>query len=135
MSALQSHTTSNAPTVAQHTALAAFAEPATFGRLAARTVELLRPRRDAALRASTAVGARFVEPRGAFYLWVACGGDDTAFASELLDQRGVAVVPGCAFGVPGWVRASYAGADADVADGFARLADALAARRQAAARA
>ncbi|HET7458603.1 MAG TPA: aminotransferase class I/II-fold pyridoxal phosphate-dependent enzyme [Gemmatimonadaceae bacterium] len=133
MSALQSHTTSNAPTVAQHAALAAFAEPETFGQLAARTVDLLRPRRDAALRALTAVGARFVDPRGAFYLWVACGGDDAAFASELLDKRGVAVVPGYAFGVPGWVRASYAGAEADVGEGFARVAQALVERRQSAA--
>jgi aspartate aminotransferase len=132
MGALQSHTTSNAPTVAQHVALAAFAEPETFGRLAARTVELLRPRREVALRALTAAGARFVDPRGAFYLFLACGGDDAAFTRELLDQRGVAVVPGCAFGLPGWVRASYAGAEADVAEGFARLADALVERRQAA---
>lgn len=131
MGALQSHTTSNAPTVAQHAALAAFAEPATFARLAARTVDLLRPRRDAALRALTGVGGRSVDPRGAFYLFLACGGDDAAFARELLDQRGVAVVPGCAFGLPGWVRASYAGADADVAEGFARVAHALIERRQA----
>ena len=129
MGALQSHTTSNAPTVAQHTALAAFAEPATFARLAARSVDLLRPRRDAALRASAAVDARFVHPHGAFYLFLACGGDDAAFARTLLEEHGVAVVPGRAFGLPGWLRASYAGADADVTEGFARVARAVAERR------
>jgi aspartate aminotransferase len=129
MGALQSHTTSNAPTVAQHVALAAFAEPATFTRLAARSVELLRPRRDAALGALAAVDARFVDPRGAFYIFLACGGDDAAFARSLLEERGVAVVPGSAFGLPGWLRASYAGAEADVTEGFARVARALVERR------
>ena len=129
MGALQSHTTSNAPTVAQHVALAAFAEPTTFAGLAARTVDLLRPRRAAALRALAGVEARFVDPRGAFYVFLACGGDDAAFARTLLEQHGVAVVPGGAFGLPGWVRAAYAGADADVAEGFARVARALVERR------
>lgn len=75
--------------------------------------------------------ARFVEPRGAFYAFAACDGDDAAFARVLLDAHGVAVVPGSAFGPPGWVRAAYAGAGADVAEGFARLAQALAERRAA----
>jgi aspartate aminotransferase len=125
MGALQSHTTSNAPTVSQHAALAAFAEPGTYERVAARTVDLLRPRRDAARRALAAAGARHVDPRGAFYAFLECGGDDAAFARALLDRHGVAVVPGSAFGVPGWVRAAYAGPEGDVAEGFARLAEQL----------
>jgi aspartate/methionine/tyrosine aminotransferase len=56
-----------------------------------------------------------VEPDGAFYLFFrAPGGDGTAFATRLLEEAGVAVVPGAAFGTPEWVRASYAAARADV---------------------
>lgn len=48
--------------------------------------------------------------RGAFYAFPECGGDDEAFAEELLAQQGVAVVPGSVFGEggEGHLRVSYA---------------------------
>ncbi|HLA71197.1 MAG TPA: aminotransferase class I/II-fold pyridoxal phosphate-dependent enzyme, partial [Steroidobacteraceae bacterium] len=53
---------------------------------------------------------------GAFYAWADCSGammafgckDDNAFAEMLINDAGVAVVPGSGFGAPGHFRASFA---------------------------
>ena len=44
----------------------------------------------------------------------------------ILDQAEVAVVPGEAFGTPGYLRLSYATADADIVEGVSRMATLLA---------
>jgi aspartate aminotransferase len=79
-----------------------------------------RARRDLALRLLGEAGAVSYAPAGAFYLLVdvaALGArptatvfDSLAFTNALLDERGVAVAPGAAFGtmVPGHVRISLA---------------------------
>ena len=36
-------------------------------------------------------------------------------------DHGVAIVPGTAFGTPGWVRLSYAAAEADVLEAMRRI--------------
>jgi aspartate aminotransferase len=113
MTALQSHTTSNASTPAQHAALAALTRPEADGAVRAMVHEF-RARRDAALTLLRDAGADVIEPRGAFYLFVrvaddSAGGDaGTACATRLLELHGVAVVPGAAFQAPNWVRLSYA---------------------------
>jgi aspartate aminotransferase len=116
MTALQSHTTSNAATESQHAALAALSRTAEADEAVRAMVQEFRARRDAARAILSAVpGLELVEPDGAFYLFFkAPGGDGTAFATRLLETAGVAVVPGAAFGAPEWVRASYAAARADV---------------------
>ena len=43
-------------------------------------------------------------------------------ANLILDEAEVAVVPGEAFGTPGYVRMSYALGDEDLAEGVARIA-------------
>ncbi len=53
---------------------------------------------------------------GAFYAWADCSAammafgirDDNAFAEMLINDAGVAVVPGSGFGAPGHFRASFA---------------------------
>ena len=89
-----------APTPAQHAALAAFS-PATLPLLEARKAEL-RARRDFLLPALRERGFAIpVTPQGAFYLYADCSpftSDSQAFASQLLDQAGVAVTPGIDFG-------------------------------------
>ena len=45
--------------------------------------------------------------------------DDNAFAEFLINEAGVAVVPGSAFGAPGHIRLSFAAVDGD-AQGCAR---------------
>jgi aspartate aminotransferase len=71
----------------------------------------------------------FVEPEGAFYLYFRVDGffggsvkDATAWCSRLLEDQGVALVPGAAFGDDRWVRMSYAAADEILEKAFARIA-------------
>lgn len=129
MTALQSHVTSNATTVAQHAALVALTRRDESDRAVAAMVTEYRRRRDAAVALLKEGSAPpFVRPEGAFYLYLdvratAPEGVDAgaAFAARLLDEHGVAVVPGTAFQSSGWIRLSYAAALDDVCEGVRRI--------------
>lgn len=129
MTAFQSHTTSNAATVSQYAALAAL----TLGEPVEATVRTMvaefKARRDAALpilRASRALTV--LEPQGAFYFYLKVPGAGSvpdaggAFCTQLLEQAGVAIVPGSAFRTPDWVRVSYAADQAQVVEACRRIA-------------
>ncbi|MDQ8155241.1 MAG: pyridoxal phosphate-dependent aminotransferase [Gemmatimonadota bacterium] len=120
MTALQSHTTSNAATVSQYAALAALTRTAEAdAAVGAMVAEFAERRRAARAILAEIPSLELVEPEGAFYLFFkAPAGDGTAFATRLLEHEGVAVVPGAAFGTPEWVRASYAAARSDVEAGM-----------------
>jgi len=81
----------------------------------------------AASNALTARGIHFLEPTGAFYLWVdvshATEGDVAAWAERFLLHERVAVAPGSAFGRSGegWIRLCLAATEADLLAGIARL--------------
>jgi aspartate aminotransferase len=86
-----------------------------------------RARRDAALPILRACEALTVlPPDGAFYFYfkVPGGGDDAgdAFAARLLEEEGVAIVPGSAFRTPDWVRISYAAERSQVVEACRRVA-------------
>jgi aspartate aminotransferase len=73
-------------------------------------------------------GVAYVEPGGAFYLYFRVDGffdgevqSATAWCSDLLEQQGVALVPGAAFGDDRWVRLSFATSDEILAEGFGRI--------------
>jgi aspartate/methionine/tyrosine aminotransferase len=80
-------------------------------------------------------GVRCVEPEGAFYAFPSvkelvgrkiCGRrpESSAQLAELcIEEAKVAVVPGEAFGAPGYFRMSYALGDEDLIEGVGRLAD------------
>jgi aspartate aminotransferase len=128
MTALQSHTTSNAAAPSQHAALAALTDRETAYASVAAMVAEFRRRRDAVLAVVRAEsGLEVVEPQGAFYLFARVGDDDparddgAAFARRLLEEHEVAVVPGSAFLTPAWVRLSYAAPIGDVLEGTRRL--------------
>jgi len=132
MTDLQSHTTSNAATPSQYAALAALTDHAAAEKSIATMVAAFRARRDAAMTLLNEEGAPpYVHPSGAFYFFldvsaIPNGGDDagTVFAAHMLEDHGVAIVPGTAFGTPGWVRLSYAAAEADVLDAVRRIVSA-----------
>lgn len=89
-----------------------------------------RARLDAAMAVLDRAGAHYTTPHGAFYLLVdisAAGTTSSGFSSSLLDDHGVAVVPGSAFGAngEGAVRLSASVADAVLAEGVERLVAAL----------
>lgn len=127
--ALQSHTTSNATTVAQYAALEALRMRDEAEAAISAMVSEYRRRRDAALQVLRAPGGpAVVQPDGAFYLFIDVqdtnpGAEDagSAFAARLLEEQGVAVVPGAAFKTPGWIRLSYAAAQEAVVEGVRRI--------------
>ena len=141
MTALQSHTTSNASSVSQAAALAALRDTGPADREIASMVGHFRARRDAVLTELRATpGLRFIEPRGAFYLYLdvsdTFAGDPdpaTHFAREVLEHYEVAIVPGGAFRTPNWVRLSYAAPTDQVVEGARRVIAAWASARESSA--
>jgi aspartate aminotransferase len=129
LTALQSHTTSNATTVSQYAALEALTKRNDAEVAIAGMVNEYHRRRDAALQLLRAPGGpAVVQPDGAFYLFIDVqdtnpDADDagSAFTARLLEEEGVAVVPGIAFRTPGWIRLSYAAAQEAVVEGVRRL--------------
>ena len=129
LTALQSHTTSNATTVAQYAALEALRRRDEAEAAIAAMVNEYRRRRDAALAVLRKPnGPSVIQPDGAFYLYFDV--QDTSpnhadagslFAARLLEEQGVAVVPGAAFQTPGWIRLSYAAAQEAVVEGVRRI--------------
>jgi aspartate/methionine/tyrosine aminotransferase len=78
-----------------------------------------------------------VEPHGAFYFFFRVDGvlpegeGSAAFCQRLMEEAGVALVPGAAFGDDRWVRMSYATDDQTLEAGLDRLLAHLAAVRAA----
>jgi aspartate aminotransferase len=130
MTAFQSHATYNAAAVSQHAALAALTCTHESDAAVHEMVAAFRERRDAAL---VLLAERpllpLVRPEGAFYLFLDVAGTapageadpGTRFARRLLDEHDVAVVPGTAFGTPGWIRLSYAAPLPRVLEGVRRV--------------
>jgi aspartate aminotransferase len=127
--ALQSHTTSNATTVAQYAALEALRQRDEADVAIAAMVSEYRKRRDAALEVLRQPdGPAVVQPDGAFYLYIDVQDTNpneadagSIFTTRLLEEHGVAVVPGAAFRSPGWIRLSYAAAQDAVVEGVRRV--------------
>ena len=134
---LQSHSTSNVANVAQRAALAAVA-----GGLddVAMMREAFDRRRQAMWKLLSAIdGVECLEPEGAFYAYPKLTGlygrtlagrsaDSTLdLATIILEEAKVAIVPGEAFGTPGYARLSFALGDDDLAEGVGRIADLVAA--------
>lgn len=129
MTAFQSHATFHMASMAQHGAVAALTRRAESEAAIAGMVAQYRERRDAALQVfATTPGLPLVRPAGAFYFYfdvsAAFPGDADAgstFAKRVLEEHGVAVVPGAAFKTPEWVRASYAAPREVVVEGISRI--------------
>ncbi|MCW2548696.1 MAG: aminotransferase class [Mycobacterium sp.] len=132
---LQSHATSNVANVSQAAALAAV----TGDLSAVYEMRVAFDRRRKAMHAALSAipGVTCPLPEGAFYcfpdvsgvLGRTIGGRTAHTSAELaavvLEEVGVAVVPGEAFGAPGTFRLSYALGDDDLAEGVRRLAEVL----------
>ncbi len=137
LGAVQSHVSSNASTPTQVGVLAAFTDTARTDKAVKEMVVAFRRRRDLVTRLFDELLPDFayVKPMGAFYLFFRVDSaftdeipSSTKFCSWMLEETGVALVPGSAFGDDRWVRMSYAAADAVLEDGIRRLAGALARR-------
>ena len=136
---LQSHATSNVANVSQAAALAAVSGDllavtemrTAFDRRRRKMLELLR----------AIPGVTCVEPQGAFYAFPSVAGllgrdlrgqrpaTGMELADLLLEEAKVAIVPGEAFGAPGYARLSYALGDDDLIEGVTRIAKLVAESR------
>jgi aspartate aminotransferase len=133
---LQSHSTSNVANVSQRATLAALngdldavaTMRAAFERRGTRMLQLLL----------AIPGVTCLEPQGAFYCFPSFEGvlgreiagrrcrSTLELAAVLLDEAKVAIVPGEAFGAPGYARLSFATSDEDIEEGLQRIAKLLA---------
>jgi aspartate aminotransferase len=132
MRKIQSQSTSNPCSVSQAAAVAALRGPQEF--LADNNRAFAR-RRDMVVTAlGSCPGVTCPVPQGAFYVFpsidgcvgkVSRGGariaGDEAFAAALLEEEGVAVVPGAAFGLSPHIRISYAASDETLHDALGRI--------------
>ncbi len=132
MAKLQSQSTSNPCSISQYAALAALTGPQDY---IADSRAVFQRRRDLVVAGLNACpGIDCPVPQGAFYVYPSIKAligktsahgtliaDDEAFATALLDETGVAVVFGAAFGLSPHFRISYATSDAVLADACARI--------------
>lgn len=119
MRKIQSQSTSNPCTISQWAAVEALNGPQEF---LARNAKLFQRRRDLVVRMLNAAdGINCPTPEGAFYVYPSIAGcigkstpdgtvieTDEVFCTKLLEETGVAVVFGAAFGVSPNFRVSYA---------------------------
>ncbi len=129
---LQSQSTSNPTSIAQHAALEAMRGPMDTVPIMLAEYAKRRKRIVEGLRAIPGVTCEW--PGGAFYAFPnvaahlangssgrALAKDTSELAKMLLDQARVALVPGDAFGAPGYLRLSYATTIERIDEGLRRL--------------
>ena len=129
---IQSHETSNVANVSQRAALAAVS--GDLSAVAMMREAFDRRRRTIHRMLNEIPGVACLEPEGAFYAFPSVKGllgrelrgvrpaTSAELAELCISEAKVAVVPGEAFGAPGYFRMSYALGDEDLAEGVSRLA-------------
>jgi aspartate/methionine/tyrosine aminotransferase len=132
---LQSLATSNVANVSQIAALAAVSGDLTA--VAAMRTAFDRRRHTITGLLDAIDGVTCPLPEGAFYVYPSVKGvlgrtirghvptSSAELAAVILDEAEVAVVPGEAFGTPGYLRLSYALGDDDLVEGATRIANLL----------
>ena len=132
MRKIQSQSTSNPCTISQWAAVEALSGPQDY---IAPNNEMFARRRDLVVAMLNEIeGVTCPKPEGAFYVYPSIAGligktskggaevtDDEAFATALLEETGVAVVFGAAFGVSPNFRVSYATSDDVLKEACARI--------------
>jgi len=123
MKSLQSQSTSNICSITQHAAITGLDGSADAD------IEMMRQafagRRDEAVDLFNAIdGVSVMKPDGAFYLFVNISkieGDSLKFSKALLEETGVAIVPGVGFGTDGHFRFSFATDIESIREGIKRI--------------
>jgi aspartate aminotransferase len=127
LSSMQSQMVTCAPGFIQEGAVAGFADA---DKLLPGIVDAYRRRLKLITdEVATMPGLRVLKPSGAFYAFVDVSkimrtkqiATDYEFAERLFHEQLVAVVSGSAFGMPGWIRLSFATSDAEIKKGLSRL--------------
>ncbi|WP_332687823.1 pyridoxal phosphate-dependent aminotransferase [Devosia sp.] len=129
---LQSQSTTNPSSISQWAAVEALNGPQDF---LAEWRQVFQGRRDLVVKGLNAnTGLDCLTPEGAFYVFPSCkrllgktsaGGKllatDEDFVMALLEETGVALVHGTAFGLPGHFRLSYAASNAELEEAVRRI--------------
>jgi aspartate/methionine/tyrosine aminotransferase len=135
MSKIQSHTTSNACSIAQKAALEAYDGPQYD--VPKMVAEFQRRRNYCLMRLATVQGLSCFKPQGAFYLFPnvkSCYDKEAdgakirnsyGLAYYLLKEARVAIVPGDAFGADEYIRLSYASSMTNLEKSMDRIVEAL----------
>ncbi|HLV83361.1 MAG TPA: pyridoxal phosphate-dependent aminotransferase [Devosia sp.] len=132
MTKLQGQSTSNPTSISQWAAVEALNGPQDF---LAEWRQVFQARRDMVVKGLNAnTGLDCLTPAGAFYVFPSCqrllgktsaGGavltTDEDFVMALLEETGVALVHGTAFGLPGHFRLSYAASNAELEEAVRRI--------------
>lgn len=132
MTKLQGQSTSNPTSISQWAAVAALDGPQEF---LSEWRRVFQERRDLVVRGLNAnTGLDCLTPEGAFYVFPSCkrllgktsaGGKvlvtDEDFVMALLEETGVALVHGTAFGLPGHFRLSYAASNVELEEAVKRI--------------
>ena len=129
MAVKKQQTTNCTPTISQFAYLAALTEDEAAQDVRAMVAEyqgrLKKQILPFAQKLELQFGSEYFIPEGAFYLFFqlpkAWHRDCLGFCKDLLHQKLVAVVPGCGFEYPGWVRLSYAAPSAQIEAGLAKI--------------
>lgn len=131
MKKIQSQSTSNPTSIAQYAAEAALNGSQ---QCVADMLSAFKVRHRFVVDTLNAIdGIECIDSDGTFYVFPSFKGamqkagvdDDVAFAERLLNEAGVALVPGSAFGTPGHMRLSFATSMDNLKDALARIKQAL----------
>ncbi len=125
MNALQSQSTTNINSITQKASIVAL--NGTIDKdIEAMKVEFEK-RRDLAVKLINEIdGMSVLKPDGAFYLFInikPLSNDSMKFCKDLLEQTGVALVPGIGFGAEGYVRMSFATDEVSIKEGIKRIGE------------
>lgn len=132
MTKIQGQSTLHPSSITQWAAVEALNGPQAILK---EMTETFDRRRNSTMRSLDAItGLRCFPPQGAFYLFVSIAGHfgktsrsgkelatDVDWALALMEEQGVSVVPGSAFGTDGYFRLSFAAADEDLAQACERI--------------
>jgi len=128
---LQSQSTSNINSITQKAAIVGLNGDADAEIESMR--QAFKARRDEAVRLINEIdGLSVLSPAGAFYLFVnikEITNDSMTFCKELLEEQGVAVVPGIGFGSDGYFRFSFATDIESIRAGIKRIATFVATKK------
>lgn len=139
MLAIQSHTSTHTSSISQYAALAAYTPNEEIAQSVVEMAAQFHKRRDLILELLAEIpGVTCTVPDGAFYVFpnveallnrplrngAVCKTSDE-LNMYLLDQAHIACVSGEAFGMPGYIRLSYATAENEIVEGMRRFRDSL----------
>ncbi|MEW6170435.1 MAG: pyridoxal phosphate-dependent aminotransferase, partial [Candidatus Omnitrophota bacterium] len=121
ISNIQDHSTSNPCSISQKAAVAALQMP---GEWQENMRKEFQKRRDFIMQQLDKLNIPYVRPEGAFYIFCNIskfGLDSVTFAKRLLEEAGVAVIPGDGFGCSDYIRLSFATSINQIEKGLGKI--------------